>query len=111
MFSNEVKGGRSQGQSSKAWVDKRSFVDVIHNRKAHVLASTSGVNQVDKIVYFSTEKEELNRYRKAFTGIIKAPEVAMDLKQLFHEEGLFSIRVTLLGPNLCILEDLVCGEV
>lgn len=35
----------------------------------------------------------------------------MDLKHHFHEEGLFSIRVTILGPNLCILEDLVSGEV
>lgn len=27
------------------------------------------------------------------------------------EEGLFSIRVTPLGPNLCLLEDLIEGEV
>lgn len=34
-----------------------------------------------------------------------------DLKKIFMEEGMFTIRVTALGPNLCLLEDLVLGEV
>lgn len=32
------------------------------------------------------------------------------LKKIFLDEGFFSIRVTSLGPKLCILKDLVLGE-
>lgn len=35
----------------------------------------------------------------------------MDLKKIFLEEGIFSIRVTMLEPNLFLLKDLVDGEV
>lgn len=48
---------------------------------------------------------------KGFTGRIKKPGVDIDLKKIFMEEGFFSIRVTSLGPNLFIMEDLVEGEV
>lgn len=33
------------------------------------------------------------------------------LKQNFHDEGIFTIIVTSLGPNRCVLEDLVNSEV
>ncbi|XP_058775830.1 uncharacterized protein LOC131650116 [Vicia villosa] len=107
--SNVVKGGKFQGKSSKAWVDKRSFADVLHNRKANPSIGDD-VLEV-KTVFFSSEKEEYNRYSKACTRVMKDPGVAMNLKQIFHEEGLFSIRLTVLGPNLYILEDLVLGKV
>lgn len=29
---------------------------------------------------------------------------------MFMEEGIFTIRVSMLGPNLCLLEDLVMGK-
>lgn len=65
----------------------------------------------ENIVYFITEKEERGRYRKAFTGVIKESKSTMSLKHIFHKEGLFAIRLTILGLNLCILKDLVCEEV
>ncbi|XP_058777078.1 uncharacterized protein LOC131651429 [Vicia villosa] len=37
--------------------------------------------------------------------------MALEMKKIFLEEGIFTIRVTMLGPNLCVLEDLVFGEV
>ncbi|XP_058775246.1 uncharacterized protein LOC131649501 [Vicia villosa] len=105
----ERKGGVVQDHSSKAWVDKRSFADVVHNRFERDVsgAVATGI----KAVFFAAAKDETNRYSKAFVGVIKEAEVALKIKQIFYEEGLFSIRITLLGPNLCLLEDLVCGEV
>lgn len=35
----------------------------------------------------------------------------MALKRIFMDETIFTIRVTPLGPNMCILEYLVKGEV
>src|SRR4051812_33977004 len=35
----------------------------------------------------------------------------VDFKKLFQEEGMFNIRVTSLGPNFCLLEDLIGGDV
>lgn len=35
----------------------------------------------------------------------------VDFKTLFLVEGLFSIRVTPLGPKLCVLEDSVGDDV
>ncbi|XP_058733331.1 uncharacterized protein LOC131604934 [Vicia villosa] len=96
-------------QRSKAWVDKRAFVDVLHNRAGR--DASGDASKGIKIVFFKTAKEESDRYLKAFVGVIKDVEVALKIKQIFYEEGLFSIRITLLGPNLCVLEDLVCGEV
>lgn len=43
--------------------------------------------------------------------MLKDSGMAAELKNMFLEEGIFIIKVTLLGPNLCILEDLVYGEV
>lgn len=62
-------------------------------------------------MYFTREKEELGRYQMAFTGVIKESIFSMVLKHIFHEEGLSAIRLTIMGTNLCILENLVCGEV
>ncbi|XP_058726466.1 uncharacterized protein LOC131597816 [Vicia villosa] len=84
----ERKEGMVQVHSSKAWVDKRSFVDVVHNRSG---MGVSGVVSTGlKTVFFAAAKK---------------------IKQIFYEEGLFSIRITLFGPNLCVLKDLVRGEV
>lgn len=43
--------------------------------------------------------------------MIKNPGADIYLKKVFLEEGISYIRVTYLGPNLCILEDLVGGKV
>lgn len=44
-------------------------------------------------------------------GFLKNVFEASEIKSIFIEEGLFTIRVTMLGPKMCLLEDLVLGEV
>lgn len=56
------------------------------------------------------EEEDLIRFRRAFTGFLKDTVAASEIKSIFVEEGILSIKVTL-GPNMCLLEDLVLGEV
>lgn len=58
-----------------------------------------------------SEEEYVSRYIKAYMGVLKDSVLASSLKKLFLQEGIFIIRVTILGPNLCLLEDLVHGEV
>lgn len=50
-------------------------------------------------------------YWKAFVGITKELGSAYGMKKIFHEEGIFSVRVTPLGASTCLLEDLIDGEV
>lgn len=108
-FVFEEKRGKFQGQSSKVWSNRKTFVDAIRNSKGE----TSKGEEVlaENTVQFTTEKEELSRYWKAFIGVIKEPKLVVKLKHFFHEEGLLAIRLTILGLNMCILEDLVSGEV
>ncbi|XP_058783790.1 uncharacterized protein LOC131658522 [Vicia villosa] len=84
----------------------RSFADVLQNKK-----SLRNSVVVSKSISFQPSEEASNQYFKAFTGVIKEPGVDVDIKRLFLEEDIFSIRVTYLGPNLCLLEDLIEGEI
>lgn len=111
-----AKGGWKQGQGDAAFRNtsgsfsfkNRSFADVLHDRGD--IRISSDVENTSNTLHFSFDKEEIYRYRKAFIGIIKNLGADVGLKQLFMEEGIFSIRVTPLCPNLCRLEDLVYGE-
>lgn len=64
-----------------------------------------------KSLSFQNEREKVERYQSAYTRELKAPGMAMTLKKIFLDEGIFIIRVTPLGLDMCILEDLVKGEV
>lgn len=64
-----------------------------------------------KSINISSSAEDLARYRKAFTRILRNVGEVVDIKKKFLEEGIFTIRVTLLGPNLCLLEDLEGNDV
>lgn len=43
-------------------------------------------------------------------GVVKEPGMALTMKGVFLEEGIFTIRLAALGPNKCLLEDLIEGE-
>lgn len=102
-------GVQNKGRADSGWVDKRSFADVMMNRKATTQSYEAGL--VSKSFSMAGEVEDLNKYGKEFTGVLRNSTMVSELKNLFIEEGIFIIRVTLLGPNLCLLEDLIHGEV
>lgn len=99
----------SFNHGSNVWTKRKSFIKVLRNNDSDSRVEGELLNF--STLNFFSDKEEIRRYRKVFTGVIKESKHAMNLKNFFHEEGLFGIRLTFLGPNLCILEDLVSGEV
>lgn len=44
-------------------------------------------------------------------GIMDNPGLTYTMQELFQGEGYLSVKVTPLGANLCLLEDLVEGEI
>lgn len=64
-----VRRVENHGQCSNAWVDRRSFFDVIQNKNHDVFSCEEGTEK--KFVVFSSEEEEMERYSKAYTGVIK----------------------------------------
>ncbi|XP_058734175.1 uncharacterized protein LOC131605900 [Vicia villosa] len=88
-------------------VKGRTYADATLRRSGVLREET----QVPRSLSYQPNNEELTQYSKAFTGRIREPEKMNDIKKIFHEEGIFNIRVTSLGPNFCLMEDLVGGDV
>lgn len=109
VFNNAVKGVRVQGVIHKGWIDNISFAEVITNRKHSMFES--GEPSSLKTLKMHVEEEDLIRYGRDFTRMLRDPKVAYEIKKNFLQEGIFTIRVTMLGPNLFLLEDLIFGEV
>lgn len=107
VYSKEVVF--NQGYHGFAARDNRSFVEVIKNKKE----KDKEINRKGKsfcALSFEVDEEVVSYYGKAYVGVMKDPESAFSIK-VFHEEGIFSIRVTPLGASTCLLEDLIDGEV
>lgn len=54
---------------------------------------------------------DIVRFSKAFVGFVENPGTTYDLQEIFNREGFFSIYITPLGANLCLLEDRVDGTI
>lgn len=99
----------------KSWVGvngQKSYVEALHNgtvAEVPIVGSNQRRGVIFKPLHFVPNQEEVNRLNKAFTGALRYPGDEVDIKRKFLEESLFSIKVTILGPNICLLEDLV-GE-
>ncbi|XP_058759365.1 uncharacterized protein LOC131632637 [Vicia villosa] len=108
---NQVVVKKDSKTNSSNWyggrVMGRTYADVTQRRSGDINAE----KQVLRTVIYQPNQENHIQYSKAYTGRIKEPEKMVDFKRLFHEEGIFNIRVTSLGPNICLLEDLVGGDV
>lgn len=90
-------------------VNGRSFLEATMNMDKGNNIATSYVGP-RKHLSFKAGEESIRNYEKLFIGIIKDPGNLCNMKKVFHEEGIFSIRVTSLGVNLFLLEDLLEGE-
>ncbi|XP_058750760.1 uncharacterized protein LOC131623755 [Vicia villosa] len=109
---NDVVVGAKYVARNKSNMEARrghtSYAEILQNKQGEV--DLKCVKKPSKQLVFSMSQDK-SRYLKAFTGRLREPGNMIDLKKLFLEEGIFSIRVTSLGPNLCLLEDLIGGEV
>lgn len=54
---------------------------------------------------FQTEEAVLASFRKAYMGVVINPDMSYNIQTSFKIEGYFSIKVTPLGANLCLLEE------
>lgn len=80
--------------------DARSFKEVVIN------TVSAGDN---KVMMFTTNPEDRARFSKVMVGEVKIPGSTYELVVAFHLAGIFSIKVSILGPNLCLLEESVEG--
>lgn len=58
---------------------------------------------------FKSKEEARERFRKAFVGKVIIPGSSYNMQGCFEIEGIFSVKLTPMGANLCLLEDLVEG--
>ncbi|XP_058768749.1 uncharacterized protein LOC131642531 [Vicia villosa] len=63
-----------------------------------------------KTFFYSSKKEETDRFQKAMVGVSKAAGMAYGVSKILLEEGIFSVVATPLGPNLCLLEEKTEGD-
>lgn len=49
------------------------------------------------IMVFSADEDKVISYRKAFVGTSVVKGLTYNMKKLFHEEDILTIRVTLVG--------------
>lgn len=59
---------------------------------------------------FNGEVEDLARFEKAYVGIVENPSMTYNILESFNFEGYFNMKVTPLDANLCLLEEVVDGE-
>lgn len=78
-------------------------------------------NKASQISYFmvfsssllclDSDKEELSRLRKVFVGVVFNSSKSYNIQSYFEIEGYFSIKVTPLGANLCLMEEVEKGAI
>ncbi|XP_058733452.1 uncharacterized protein LOC131605070 [Vicia villosa] len=54
---------------------------------------------------YNMEEEDLERFQKAFVGVVEVPGDTYNLQERFTKEGYFGVKVTPMGANLCLLEE------
>lgn len=63
------------------------------------------------LLNYNSKKKELARFKKAFIDIVVNPVMYYNIQTSFKIEGYFTIKVTPLGVNLCLLEECEEGEI
>lgn len=89
-------------------VGVRSFVEVVKNYES---SSSGGVHLAQDHIKFSSKEEESFRFKKPYVGVVLQLGSIYDIQTHFKMEGYFSIKVTPLGANLCLLEEVEEGEI
>lgn len=91
-----VKVNRSGVKGKK---DTRSFAEVVLGS-----GGFSSNNVFGQLEYASKE-EDLAKFNKAYVGVVVDPGMSYNIQNSFELEGYFSIKVTPIGANLCLLEE------
>ncbi|KAI5411580.1 hypothetical protein KIW84_056589 [Lathyrus oleraceus] len=86
------------------------FVKVISG-KGTVFQQTNPKEGTPIILKFTSNEVELSRFHKAFIGVVENIDLTYRMQDIFHSEGYFSVKVTPLDTNLCMLEKLEDGDI
>lgn len=54
---------------------------------------------------YLSDKEDRSRLGKAYVGEVTLSRLAYNIQTHFDLEGYFEVKVTLMGGNLCLLEE------
>lgn len=54
---------------------------------------------------YNIKEDYLSRFKKEYIGVIENSGMAYNIQEACHTEGYFSIKVTSLRNNLCLLEE------
>lgn len=82
-----------------------SFADALRINGDHVTSNSRCK------VKFQVEDSDLVWFLKAYVGFFENPNITTNMQEIFNTKGYFTIWVTQLWRNLCLLEDRVEGEI
>ncbi|XP_058745968.1 uncharacterized protein LOC131618827 [Vicia villosa] len=85
----------------------RSFLEAV---KGNGSSKKPDGGEACKSLFFKSTVEERKGMEKAMVGITVAPGLTYGVGKSLIEEGIFSAKATSLGPNLCLLEESIEGD-
>lgn len=86
-------------QGNRGIKDNMNHAYVTRNKVNHLIEVEA------KLIFDDVDPMIWSRFSKAYVGVVKTPGMTYNLQDIFDMEGYFSIKVTPLGANLCLLED------
>lgn len=81
-----------------------SFADVVRNVKK---VERQGVEEI----VFSSEAEVKASFTKSYVGVVHNLGSLYNIQERLFSEGYYAIKVTPMGPNMCLLEESEEGEI
>ncbi|XP_058768565.1 uncharacterized protein LOC131642306 [Vicia villosa] len=106
-FARVVQNGRVMGVQAEL---KRK--DSYNHVMVNPMAARNSVECEGVDAEFRTEKDETwLKLKKAYVGVVKNPGSSYNIQNHFFLEGYFDVKVSPLGPNLCLLESFEDGDV
>ncbi|CAK8570608.1 unnamed protein product [Lathyrus sativus] len=80
----------------------------------HTMELNGGRSKKQKPLFarleLNIEEENLVIFKKLYVMVLENVGMSYDVQESFHTEGYFTIKVTPLGANLCLLEEMEEGE-
>ncbi|CAK8572723.1 unnamed protein product [Lathyrus sativus] len=101
-------GKKSSGHPNSK-VGARSFAKVVNVAGA---SSTTYIPRKTPVhISYNLEEDDIFRLNKAYVRVVNSPDMSYNIQTSFKTKGYFSIKVTPLGANLCLLEESEEGEI
>lgn len=63
------------------------------------------------LLFNDLNEEVITRFNKVWIGEMLESRMSYNMQTIFETNGYFAVKVTLLGANLCLLEERDAGEI